>query len=301
MGKRDRGFIEWRPQRRSLELLTKIEAIIADYAQALTLRQVFYRLVARFGYPKSEHSKRTGLANDQPYARLGDLVVKARRSRRIAMAAIRDDTSTRFEPITYAGIEDFLTDAKARVEHFRLDRQKGQRRRLVVICEAGGMAPQLYYGVTERYGIPVLPSGGFDSVTEKHSYAEEWSTRDQPTTVLHIGDYDESGETMFDALAEDIGAFTADYGGDVEFVRVAVTPEQMRELALPSVPPNPNDNRGRGITETWQAEALDPNDLARILEDAILARFDLAIYHAVLDEEERRRRELIELLSGLGR
>jgi hypothetical protein len=271
MGERDRGFIEWRPQKRSLELLGKVETIIAAYDQALTLRQIFYRLVARYNYPKSEISKKTGQANDQPYARLGDLVAKARRARRIAMAAIRDDTSTRFEPITYAGIEDFLAATRARVEHFRLDRQKGQRRRLVVICEAAGMAPQLYYGVTERYGIPVLPSGGFDSLTEKHSDAEEWSVHEQPTTVLHIGDYDESGETMFDVLNEDIGAFAANYRGDVEFVRVAVTPDQMRQLALPSAPPNPNDKRGRGITETWQAEALDPNDLARILEDAILA------------------------------
>jgi hypothetical protein len=43
MGKRDRGFIEWRPHQKSLELLTKVEAIIAQYAQSLTLRQIFYR------------------------------------------------------------------------------------------------------------------------------------------------------------------------------------------------------------------------------------------------------------------
>jgi hypothetical protein len=108
---------------------------------------------------------------------------------------------------------------------------------------------------------------------------------------------DVEGKAMFDVLDEDIGAFAEHYGGDVEFVRVAVTPTQMR--GLPSAPPNPNDKRGRGLTETWQAEALDPDDLARILEDAITNRRDLAIYQAVLDEEEEMRRELLARLQSL--
>jgi hypothetical protein len=39
---------------------------------------------------------------------------------------------------------------------------------------------------------------------------------------------------VFSSLAEDIEEFAADYGGDVEFVRVAVTPEQARQYNLPS-------------------------------------------------------------------
>jgi hypothetical protein len=298
MGKRDRGFIEWRPHRHSLDLLDKVKAIIAQYGQALTLRQIFYRLVARHKYPKSEVSKKTGRSTDQPYNRLGDLVAKARRARLIPMEAIRDDGTTRLQSPFDAGIEEFLADTKERVEWFRLDRQKGQQRRLVVMCEASGMVPQLF-NIADPYGIPAESSGGFDSVTQKHALAKEWASQDQPVTVLYIGDYDESGETMFDVLDEDIGAFAAEYGGDVKFVRVAVTPTQMRALNLESAPPNPNDKRGRGLTETWQAEALDPDDLARILEEAITSRFDHAIYQAVLDEEEKMRRELLARLQSL--
>jgi len=48
--------------------------------------------------------------------------------------------------------------------------------------------------------------------------------------------------------------------------------------SLPSAPPKPSDRRGRHFsdTETWQAEALDPIDLARILEDTIRARLNRA-------------------------
>ena len=70
---------------------------------------------------------------------------------------------------------------------------------------------------------------------------------------------------------------------------------------MPSAPPKPTDHRPRHFTDTepWQAEALDPNDLARILEEAILTRIDLGIYHAVLADEEEQRQRLIEQLDRL--
>jgi hypothetical protein len=50
---RPRGFIErWNPRQKSLDLLKHVEAIIADYKMALTIRQIFYRLIARYNYPK---------------------------------------------------------------------------------------------------------------------------------------------------------------------------------------------------------------------------------------------------------
>src|SRR5262249_43975470 len=96
-------------------------------------------------------------------------------------------------------------------------------------------------------------------------------------------------------------AFAVHYKGDVEFVPVAITPEQARTRNLPSAPPKPTDRRGSHFTdtETWQAEALDPNDLARILEDAIEAQLDRDVYDAVLDEEKEARQAVISRL-GLG-
>jgi hypothetical protein len=54
---RPRGFIDnWRPQLKSLALLEKVDAIVAAYAMALTIRQIFYRLVARYFYEKTEQA-----------------------------------------------------------------------------------------------------------------------------------------------------------------------------------------------------------------------------------------------------
>jgi hypothetical protein len=285
---RPRGFIErWNPRQKSLDLLKHVEAIIAEYDMALTIRQIFYRLIGRYLYPKTE--------ND--YKNLCELLNKARRARLIPMEAIRDDGFVSYYPRAWDSAEHFMASVRRDAEHFRLDRQKGQLRRLVVMCEAGGMALQLFQ-IANPYGIAVLSAGGFDSTTDKHRLGDHWAQESQPTTVLHIGDYDASGETMFDVLLEDIGAFARSYGGDVEFVRVAITSEQARLRGLPSAPPKPTDHRPRHFTdtETWQAEALDPNDLARILEDTITGRFNRAIYNDVLVQDEIRR-ALIARLS----
>ena len=64
-------------------MLEQIAEVLVTYAEhlPLTLRQIFYRLVARYGYEKTERA----------YKRLGNLLNMARRARRIDMDAIRDD------------------------------------------------------------------------------------------------------------------------------------------------------------------------------------------------------------------
>ena len=107
-------------------------------------------------------------------------------------------------------------------------------RRLVLWCEAVGMAPQLAR-IADPYGITVMSSGGFDSLTDKHRVPGSWAG--QAITVLHIGDHDPSGVSMQTALLEDIIAFGAEYAADIEAVRVAVTLEQAREFGLPTARP----------------------------------------------------------------
>ena len=128
---RPRGFIEdWRPRQKSLDLLAKVEAIIAEYAMPLTIRQIFYRLVGRHGYDKTE----------QAYDNLGELLTKARRAQRISMEAIRDDGFVNHHPQCFASAGHFMTAVRKAAESLTLDYQKGQPRRLVVMCEAAGMA-----------------------------------------------------------------------------------------------------------------------------------------------------------------
>ena len=160
---RPRGFVEsWQPQARTRGRLVQIDQVLKEYAAQLplTIRQIFYRLVAAFAYEKTERA----------YKNLVELLNKARRARRISFDAIRDGGFTAAEPFFYDDVDDFFLTMRSMANGFRIDRQAGQRRRLAVWCEASGMVPQLER-IADPFSIPVYSSGGFDSLTDKYRLA----------------------------------------------------------------------------------------------------------------------------------
>ena len=188
---------------------------------------------------------------------------------------------------------EFLTNLVGQARGYRRDRQAGQARRLVIWCEAAGMVPQLDR-VARDYGVLVKSSGGFDSVTVKHNIGRHFGG----TTILHVGDYDPSGECMFDALAEDARAFAEYYGDAIEFVRLAVTPDHIQRYGLPTAPPKASSHQAKKqLMETTQAEALDPATLATIVQVGIESRLDWAIYRQAVDIEEQERAALLARLG----
>ena len=280
---RVRGFAPWSPRGTTLELLEQVRAVLGEYEDylPLTIRQIFYRLVGAHGYAKTE----------QAYERLSEHLNRARRARLISFDAIRDDTSIISEPDHWRSEAQFWATVRQMAKDFTLDPSEAFRSRLVVICEAGGMVPQLER-VAHPFGVKVMSGGGFDSTTDKHKFAAALAEYDRLTEVLHIGDHDFAGVSMFLAFLEDVEAFTRDLGGNATFTRLAVTPSQIRQHRLPTAP---SKNKA-AFGQTCQAEALAPDVLANILQTAIEQRIDRRVYESVLRRERKIRRELLAQL-----
>lgn len=285
---RPRGFAPWKPDAGSRALLDDVRGVLATFRAFLpvTVRQIFYRLVATRGFPKSE----------QAYKGLGEVLVRARRAGLVAWEDIRDDGFTRREPTSWADPAEWGETVLDSAKSYRLDRQRGQERKLVLWCEAAGMVPQLER-IARDYSVPVYSSGGFDSVTAKHDVAEEFSALGS-AVVLHVGDLDPSGVHMFGSLDEDVRAFLEAMGGSVQFTRLAVTRDHVAEFNLPTAPPKKTDRR-KFTGDTVQAEAIPPDELARIVRDAILVRLDREILAGVLKVEQEERSRLVSRVSGL--
>jgi hypothetical protein len=281
---RVRGFAAWRPIARTEALLSTVLAILEEYTAylPLTIRQIFYRLVGVHNYPKTERD----------YKNLGELINRARRAGRIDFAAIRDDGITKRTPHYWTDAAQLVRTFINLAEDFTLDRQHGQPRRLIFDVEAAGMVP-LVEQVASSYGITVISSGGFDSTTAKYAMAQTLSQFEK-AEVLHIGDHDPSGVHVFSSIAEDVRAFAAGLNGSAlpVFTRLAVTPEQITELSLPTAPPKSNDHRSFEGSETTQVEAIPPDVLVAIITDAITSRLDRTAYDAVLAQEERTKAQL---------
>jgi hypothetical protein len=291
---RPRGLAPWNPTDGSRDLVDAINGVLEEYEAQLplTLRQVFYRLVASQGYGKTE----------QAYGRLIETANRGRRARLIPFAAIRDDGVKALLPYGFGSAEDFLEWARQNADAFEKDRQEGQERYLEFWVEAAGMAPMVARVARDVYGVPVYSSGGFDSVTAKYQAACRMLEREIPTTVLHIGDYDPSGVSIFNVIAEDIGAMYDDLGGSEPpvFVRVAVLEEHIDAYDLETAPPKKSDKRSAFTdTRTVQAEAFAPDQLQELVHEAIEERLDLDTYRAVLEEERIERERLDGLLDDL--
>ena len=113
-------------------------AILAEYFAylPLTIRQVFYRAVGQYGCPKDEKA----------YKRLIDTLGNARRSHMIPMRAIRDDGVTKNEAGGFSSLESFEVMIKDAPNRYTRKGQSGQGRRLLLMCEAGGMVPPALQG-----------------------------------------------------------------------------------------------------------------------------------------------------------
>lgn len=268
---RARGYInDYRPQAKTRELLDQAQAVLTEYATywPLTCRQIFYRMVGAHGYDKTEAA----------YGRLCHHLANARRGKLIPFHAIRDDGVTTYSLDHFNDRDDFLRHVRELGENYTRNRLTSQDVHMEVWCEAAGMLPQLY-NVAEWYSVPVYSSGGFDSLTAKKRLADRICEMEKEAIILHLGDYDPSGLSIFDSVAEDVTAFVmADrpHGMvSVEFERVALTREQVLANDLPTAPPKASDSRTKGWNGgTCQLEALPPNEIALIIRDAIERRID---------------------------
>lgn len=277
---RKRGYFDddhhpYRPQRKTLDLISDAKEVLTEYEEYLpiTVRQILYRLVETHGYQKSE------------YGRLADHLVNARRGGLISFDDIRDDEVSVAGVHHYADADAFWSRVRTDANRYQRDKQSRQDHYLEVWCESAGMIPQLAR-VANRYSVEVWSCGGFDSLSAKKDLADRIVDIGKPTIILHLGDLDASGGHIVQAIAEDVTAFVNHdrwvATNTVEFRRVALTVAQVEALNLPT------KLDGGGT----QLEALRPDVIARLLEDAITDLFDLGILADDIEESDRERRQI---------
>ncbi|MGD6757258.1 hypothetical protein [Streptomyces sp. BH105] len=289
---RPRGFAPWSPKPDTLLLIEQVRAVLDEYRDHLpmTARQVFYRLVGAFSYPKEEKA----------YDRLQETLNRARRARMIPMDAIRDDrAASAGHSGGYESPAEFWDGVRISARYYARPLTEGQPRAVEVWIEAQGMLPMVS-AVTGEYGVVVYCSGGFESVCAKHDAAARIAYRDVPTTVLSIGDYDPSGLSILDAAAEDVTQFVTEMDGTPPVIRrLAVTEEQIAQHRLETAPQKRTDRRGDHMHATVQAEALPPTVLTDLVRAGVEQAVDLRALERVRARSERERQRLVRKAERL--
>ena len=299
---RVKGFAAWKPHKPTEATLADVLAVLDEYEDylPLTVRQVFYRLVGIVGkgYPKTENF----------YATVQEICNRGRRAGLIPFDAIRDDGVSRrggeSRFALYESPEGYYASNDELHNHYRRSWHADQPAYVAVLCEASGMVPMLERAVG-RYRVPVASSSGFDSLTAKHDLFRDAVTRSQEhgqsTVLLHLGDHDPSGVSVYESMADDLAMFCEDAGepGIVDLRRVALVPEQIASQGITTTPDEikPTDSRSRsflarGLAPAAQLEAIPPETLTAIVRQAVQSTLDLDILRASQGRERAERKEV---------
>lgn len=283
----------------SKEWITKNSiSILQTYSSGITVRQLYYRLVA------------LGMINDiKHYKKVVNAMTGARWEGIVDFEAFIDRErsmygTTAAEPTDLQEkIEEAQEQIKAWMNHYTLNQWENQPNYIEVWIEKKALQ-----GVFERpcrdYHIALAPCKGYPSLTflyEASKRFEEAIERGQTPIILYFGDYDPSGEDIPRSVQENLSKM----GCDIEVTRIALNPDQIRELGLPSAPAKETDTRAR----TWsgagvvELDAVEPTILSRIVTTTLTHHFDESLSTALetreATEREEYRRTLTEYVNSL--
>ncbi len=298
------GFMPYKPRKASRRILGHVREVLKTYSAnvPLTLRQVYYRLVATHDeYPK----------NQAFYQKLSTILARARRAGLIDWAAIRDDgVSEHYCGDGFFSLENFKASVLQAAKSYSHSKWDGQTKQIIVLCEASGMLPQIVDAVGD-YPAIVRSCGGMDSVTAKHGLAQLCALRD--TVILHVGDFDPSGLSIFHSIYYDVRQMVID-ACDIDNIelpkfeckRVTILEEHVVRFGLLTGTIKSGDackNWYPGINgnpmATCEAEALPPDILQRLVRDAVEAEVDMDAFDEAAGLEDVERRQAISAVADL--
>ena len=273
----------------SLHLIDLINSVVDEYSQMgyeLTLRQVYYQLVARGYIPNNERS----------YKNTGDLINNGRLAGLIDWNSITDRTRNLRKNGHWNRPADVIRSARY---SYLLDKWQGQPNYVEVWVEKDALV-DIVGQACYPLDTPYFSCRGYTSQSEMWQAAQRFIQQNRQRDncyIIHLGDHDPSGIDMTRDIQERLEMF----GADVYVKRVALTMQQVQTYNPPPNPAKLSDSRcGRYIdrygTESWELDALEPQMLTQLITNEVTALRDADIYERVCDRENREKKEL-ELLE----
>jgi hypothetical protein len=328
------GYNNWTPgneeQKRLLEHAVEVFRVY-EKQLPLTSRQVYYRLKGMSHWQvwmertaDKNRSRNRSLTHEQAHKKaetsflrkVYGLLEDARRSWRIpeiTFENMRDDGYQMRVPRAYPDPESFYESVRRNAKAYRKDVLLGQPVDMRVHVEAAGMLPQVSR-VLSRYCVPAYTCGGFDSVQGKWEAAmdcaREFERSGRSTVILHMGDLNAHGLSIYEVIRSEMLAFVAEElpeekGEDVIlFERVALVEDQVPEVGkIPFEPPPPSSKNHRektwSLDHTCELDALDPAVMLSILREAVERRFDLEQIESDWEREKHERDFVVNETSRL--
>lgn len=271
-------YVNIKFQSKSLDLIELVNSVIDEYAAQgyeLTLRQVYYQLVARGYIPNNERSYKNlgNLINDGRLAGLIDWYAIVDRTRNIKRNAHWEDPQSVIESAKYS---------------YMLDRWQHQPNYVEVWVEKDALIG-IVSKICRKLDVPHFSCRGYTSQSEMWAAAQRFINQDhrESRTIIHLGDHDPCGIDMTRDIRERLALF----GADVDVKRVALTMEQIERFSPPPNPTKLTDARASGYIseyghECWELDALEPKIITSLIRNEVTALMDSDLFEEVERKEQ---------------
>jgi hypothetical protein len=261
-----------------IETLKQLLETIVREERPMTVRQVFYQMVSRGFIEKTEKEYHNVVVR---------LLSQMRIEGRISFDWISDNTRWQRKPRTYSSLEQAL---KRTVETYRRSLWDNQDVYVEIWLEKDALAGVLLEE-TSDWDVPLMVTRGYPSLSYLYEAAEYISDLNRPTYLYYFGDYDPSGLDIARNVEERIREFARDVA--IDFERIAVTSEQIKEWRLPTRPSKKTDVRAKSFKgDSVEVDAIPPKQLRSLVSDCIVQHIDERALRVLLAAEESEQRVL---------
>jgi hypothetical protein len=284
---------------RLIEESNKIIVAYKRQGYLLTLRQLYYQMIARDLFPDTwideEYNVKNGLAPDtkntiKNYKRLGDLLNDARLGGMVDWDAIEDRTRN-LESVNHWRSPSKIIEAVA--AQYRIDKWKDQPRRIEVWVEKDALL-----GVLEKacktLDVAWFSCRGYTSQSELYVAGKrlaEYKRAGQEPLIVHLGDHDPSGIDMSRDIEDRVSMLART---PIEVQRIALNMNQVEQYDPPPNPAKATDARYAGYRalygeESWELDALDLAVLDSLITETVEGYRDQEKWDAAVEEEDHQR------------
>lgn len=276
----------------SLFLIERINKVISEYkahGYSLTLRQIYYQLVARAIIENNERS----------YKNIGNLINDARLAGLIDWNAIEDRTRNLRRNSHWDSPGNIINSA---AYSYQLDYWDNQDNYVEVWVEKDALV-----GIVERIcsqlDVSFFSCRGYVSQSEMWGASQRLlskSKQHEKIVLLHLGDHDPSGKDMSRDIIDRLRLFEV---YNIEFKRLALNMNQIEQYNPPPNPTKLTDSRATGYIEKygyecWELDALEPKVITNLIEDNILKYRDEKVYNMIKRRENSEKDLLIDLANN---
>jgi len=272
--------------KKSRSILEHVQKILKEYDFRLSLRQIYYQLVARQVITNCEAS----------YKMLSRLCTIGRDEGLLSEDCFTDRLRIVDKPSMWTDLADFIHVVKTT---YRRDPWFDQENYVEIWSEKDALRT-VFYTITYGYGVPLLIVRGQVSRTaiyEAHNRFSEKIKNGKMCYLFYFGDFDPSGLAIYNSLVKRLRDF-GDCGRHIIFERIALTGDQIDQYKLPQDPAKKTDpNYRRFVLEygdnVVELDALPPDALMQMIRDAIKDLIDYAAW-VRSSEMELKEKETIQ-------